>query len=1210
MQKYLVVGCGGSGAKTQSFMIDQLKAYLRTIDPEITTLPEAWQFVTIDVPIVPEKGPAGLANVEEAGGTYISIGSTQHYSQFDSGLSTELGRSKSLGEVSTWATRNPETLNTPISDGAGQYRGIGRMLTIQNLGKIHSGLSRAVDRLKLMDTNRELNALNKKITGFDTDKSDEQPVVLVISSMAGGAGASMFLDVCRVLSTLPDIKPAHTAVFMLTPEVFESLSAASQVGAWPNSLALFGEAMAAQTGAAVEHDRALFKAMGLSASPERTTFARLFPIGARMGGQGSRFGDGSVTAVYRGLARALAALMSSERASTSFKSYTLANPGSIDVKRSYLGWGSGKVSWNDLPWGSMGYSQLSMGRDRYREYAAQRLARSTFDRLLTGHLDPTDRGSTSKEQLDKRLAEYLPSFRMEVYLPPSDNFGSNLQLDAMNWLDGVFGPLAQPAARETVGLVRHRIPLGDGMKSNDWANQVRNQLADSTGVAESLSSRAYDMVYSFADNFADSLLAALERALSKYGIPYTEKLIALTAQQLQEMLVPALQDVAASSGNVNPMAPSPQLESILAPLSGSGTVNQTAQTADRIAESYYQQFYVYCLAMVARTLAPVLEDFRINFLRPLQENVNNLHLDLARAGREKEVKINLADVATDDPVAWPQDSDPQIDDRFVTSDNEILLTDTNEFADKYVQHMVRTMQEVEPQLKQFHDAVPLATREVILGHWDAVGAQQPPKDTLAPPTTGVGNRAGWVAKDLVRSGSSGERRESRRATFDIKLQPTDLIGRSRQWIDRTGKPFADFITVDMRTYLTEADAQNRDDYLGRLDRLRQGFYAALRSARPLAAVDTNMLNAVHNVNKETYHFNFSEIPLKQLPAADVVKQVMEQDRTKDAATEDTFKSAFTDEEKVYRIEVFGSYPNYSPVVFSSLFPHIAKDWASRHGNSEGFWNLRRSRPLPAALPMTDEERQAMVGGWLVGNITGRIYIANPGQPNAAAYIWDDHEQEWVPFPPQMLTPPTKFMIPLDWMPAVMESILLAYAEVQSTPPGGKIGDSLRPYHLLRGLYDTGEEGPTTGAVDHSVVQLLAKWLATGDDPRTGSAGTQLGSTIVERFDAAKKILEQAREKAAVFLPTGGRAALPDAISQDKAWANVSDRRVASRMPLYRDLAPDVDIMAADLVKKLEVAKVKAETPIAPSSPFGSPMSTPADDIDAGPALPSFGDGLV
>lgn len=113
MKKFLVVGCGGSGAKTQAYMIDQLKAHLRAFDPTLTSLPKAWQFVSIDVPVSPEKGPDGLGNVQDNGGRYVGIGSRQQYKTFDAGLSMTLGQKGILGEVATWAPRHPEAISTP-----------------------------------------------------------------------------------------------------------------------------------------------------------------------------------------------------------------------------------------------------------------------------------------------------------------------------------------------------------------------------------------------------------------------------------------------------------------------------------------------------------------------------------------------------------------------------------------------------------------------------------------------------------------------------------------------------------------------------------------------------------------------------------------------------------------------------------------------------------------------------------------------------------------------------------------------------------------------------------------------------------------------------------------------------------------------------------------------------------------------------------------
>ena len=120
MRKFLVVGCGGSGAKTQAYMMDQQKALMRNIEPERTELPKCWQFVTIDVPLTPENGPSKLPNVPQAGGRYIGIGSAQRYSTFDIGVSSELVNNGGLKEIATWAPANPVSIATPVSDGAGQ----------------------------------------------------------------------------------------------------------------------------------------------------------------------------------------------------------------------------------------------------------------------------------------------------------------------------------------------------------------------------------------------------------------------------------------------------------------------------------------------------------------------------------------------------------------------------------------------------------------------------------------------------------------------------------------------------------------------------------------------------------------------------------------------------------------------------------------------------------------------------------------------------------------------------------------------------------------------------------------------------------------------------------------------------------------------------------------------------------------------------------
>lgn len=1211
MKKFLVVGCGGSGAKTQAYMIDQLKAHIRSFDPTLTSLPKAWQFVSVDVPIEPEPGPDGLGNVQVNGGRYVGIGSKEQYRTFDSGITRMLGERKALGEVATWSDRHPENRTTPISDGAGQFRGLGRMLTLRAIPRIREELRAALNTLEEAETLRELDELNYRITGHHQNSAESSTVILVISSMAGGAGASMFLDVCRILATLPNGKPEHTGVFMYTPEVFENLPAEAMVGAWPNALAMFGEAVATQTGTATESDVALFKALGVNAGGSRNTFARLFPIGARMGAKGARFGDGSPNTVYRGLGRSLAALMTSEKSAESFVAYSLGNTGAPEADRSLFGWASpADTPWDFMPWGSMGYAQLSMGRDRYAEYSAQRLARTAFDRILTGHMDPRST-DTGEEQLTKRVSDRYADILDRIGINRWILEGQPNAAFIAQWVSYLCGGPAATAAEQSRQWLRQQLPAADNMKATEWTDLVRGKLADPGNgryVTAQLDAAAYSFVHTFADQFCDLVTAMAEENLATVGLPFVGKVLERLSEDIRQRLIRPLAEFAAQNTHLDPMASNPTVEQLLQPITGNGMVANAGTTLDNISAQYRGQFLQVFGVHVAAKLHPVLEDFLNNVLTRLSDELRGAHETLEYADKKKSVSVNLADVATDDPVAWPSDREEMISDRFRGSANEILISDVDNFPTDYEDHILADVQVADPSVADAAQAGLYAAQSVIRGTWATNGSEKAPEDTLARPAASRfgGNRCGWVSRYLTASPTGGEERESHPGSFTAKLRPADLLQRSRMWIQRPDYHFHKFISTDLRSYMTQDEVTTDVTFARRMNRLRSAFTTALAQARPLAAVDSAMISRVHHT-AESYHYNFSEIPFKANSAAEELRAVLNGTTHLDDATADSLDSSLTQGTKVRHIDVFGSYPNYSPVVFSSLFPHIVKDWNSRTSH-DGFWTLRRSRPLAGALPLSAAERRAMVGGWLIGSVTGRIYIQDRDLPTACAHIFDDAAQQWVPFPDPLLTTPAQFKTPLDWMPAVIESVLLAYADIQSQDDRGRLAQSLRPYHLLRGLYDDSVSGPTTGVTRHPSVGRIADFLRTGERPGQAPAGT----SVADRHDFFLGQLNQAAKNADNFLPGSG-AGLPGAQAQGKPWAEVTDRSYASAMPFYRDLAPDVRDITRALRTNLDLARAEAERPVAtgpsfPADPFGGPVAQAAPQ--AGPVLPDFGNGVI
>ena len=381
MKKFLVVGCGGSGGATLRYMIDQLKADLRPYG--ITDLPAAWQFLHIDVPPSPEE-TKGLGTIRELGGRYLSVSSPgNNYQLVASRVEQALGAKGALRELLGWAPAPKESVSVDVTKGAGQYRAVGRVLTLTDLGDILSELNRTWEQLQRPDAWGELPAKHPQGGPYETT-ADVIP--LVVGSMAGGSGASMFLDVCRALGRLSGLNRTGLGVFLYTADVFASLPASQRAGVDGNALGALGEVIAAQTRASDAADAHVFEALGVPPEPiDQPAFARLFPIGSSIGGDGAKFGDGTPDGVYRGLGRALAATVSSEQATQQYIKSKVENPNPITVDRKSFGWGtSASVS----AWGSFGYASLSLGRDRYAEYASQRMARNAFDRLVSGHIKP------------------------------------------------------------------------------------------------------------------------------------------------------------------------------------------------------------------------------------------------------------------------------------------------------------------------------------------------------------------------------------------------------------------------------------------------------------------------------------------------------------------------------------------------------------------------------------------------------------------------------------------------------------------------------------------------------------------------------------------------------------------------------------------------------------------------------------------------------
>jgi hypothetical protein len=192
----------------------------------------------------------------------------------------------------------------------------------------------------------------------------------------------------------------------------------------------------------------------------------------------------------------------------------------------------------------------------------------------------------------------------------------------------------------------------------------------------------------------------------------------------------------------------------------------------------------------------------------------------------------------------------------------------------------------------------------------------------------------------------------------------------------------------------------------------------------------------------------------------------------------------------------------------------------------------------------------MTAGWLLGQIIGRIQI--PESPySEPVRIFDSEAGKWLSFPHPLLTPPSQFIAPYDWLPAVLEAVLLAIAQSHEPP----VMSSLRPYRVLRDLYDANSQDPASGIVPMSVVGLLREFIVAGSSaPGLGSRidSVAAAQTPTDRAAAAEEWLSTVRDTCAEYLPPSVRGA-----AGEGAFATIATRLKASKTPIFRDLAPDV-----------------------------------------------------
>lgn len=1079
LRPFLLIGVGGSGGKTLRGMKYQLQLKLQQVG-WTHGIPAAWQFLHFDTPTaqdgvdysVPFLPPQEYRGLVSTGATYRTT-----YRSIENAHATN-------EEVHREIERqlpDPRLVKVDVTKGAGQYRAVGRAVALAATKEIATAARSAIAKLSDAQALAELQTLGQLMRARD-DGADGSPTVIVISSIAGGSGAGQFLDIIETVKSTAKQSPWSNQFFSIlyAPDVFDQLNVTA--GMAGNALAAIAETMNGfWTESPSDSTLELLKNQGVApaygGAMDRVGAAYPFIVGR----SNSKVTFDDQSAVYNAVATALSAWITDERVQDDITAYASGN-WQARVGANVLPDESGLMSpvHHSPAFSSMGFGRVTLGREKFLEYSAERFARSAVDRMLHAHAeeDPQFARMTEREWVevgaDGAYRRFLNDLRLN-----EETEDRNQVIDALRPEEN----LAQLQAELDYGVAQRlsepsQLDRSGGLDLTTWSDRlmneyttrvpellVRDQRARQRLLDEWIAEMPLHILHTVARYSAEVGLPAVVSMLSRLdrGVKGASDGLEVEAQVRDEWVL-GLRSL------------------VIAELQAAPNQHSIRPDQDVVAhaiERLRQALGWTSEARVRQMASVLLGELRDNFLAPLRRDLEGS----LEAMRQRVSTRKTIDNRDNEYESWPTRIDRTVPRKYAPAPNERLLIDHSEYPAEF-ERLVRAS--AEGSGVKFQDAILAVVADLIVG-----AAPSALTEGDANAWSLIANPRSWkpaVSADPEASYSP------KSPAFSMSTDPEVYLERARTWMRREGTPFHAYITQDLLSFFDESQLAP-DEYAKRRDRYREQLQAALGASEPLVKLNPSLLRMVHDkaVNEDT-GLVFSSIPFRvgtELHA--VTKGVLGQLGFWDDATSDSW---FQDA-KVDGIEVFAmsGFP-YQPIVMDSVMEPIARGWLAQSNTQdsrEAFWKFKRARLLGEAIPADPKVIMSMMRGWYIAKALGRLRVeADQGERGPKLAVWDASSRRFAGFPHPLLS--ARNAQPHDFPGVVMQSLTIAMALCSAE---GSL-EPLAPYRALAALGD--DPGVLSPA--------MGDWIQTGTlaagapTPEAGRAGTSTGD-LVQRQQALR-----------------------------------------------------------------------------------------------------------
>jgi hypothetical protein len=1075
LRPILFVGVGGSGGKALRAARYSLQ---QRLDQAKWTgdFPEAWQFVHIDTPASqPKEGfdypllpsncyvPLVLSNVK-----YVSIKNVLN------GLALGELRYDALG----WMPA-AEHIDIDLQDGASQYRALGRAVSAYKLNEIKAKLRGAANRIKLAEVQARLGEVDSQLNPGGTAGGGSDPLVIVVSSISGGTGSGIYLDVIEALkSASTDGWSKSSISFLFTPDVFREIGDGLDVGIAPNALAAMSESMSGLWNVRVgDGTRALYDSQSLSYTPPAGSAGGVGSPITLLIGAANKKGVAFPQAkdVYAAAGSSLAAIAADSNLQEQLGSFVLLGvKGMGAAHRDDTNLTSGPAMNMRAPFLSIGFGRVSIGRDRFANYASQRLAFNVINRLLNAVEIEKDR--TDKRGIEEISEEKAKGLRNQ-FAKGIEFHERGREQEENQIVDKIRPDFSDARASEHASNIVYSAVVGQSAIDVAARNIIDQYLiTEPKAIADETA-----LIYENVRKWVAVKLAELPRYVMSQSITHGINTVLKLIDLLIEDLGVASKELKEDAESLRQLAnPDTYIRDALqgAPKSidesSAVLTNNIQPTVQWLLETKFNE-------KVHEIVSVLVDDIRNTLLPSMKERLN-----LALQELKEETRPVMEDGSSSEFMGYPK-NDGTVPSLFSPTQNEFLLVEIADYETEF------------KNICEMNLVSELRSQDVISGTWtpttallqDVFTAEL--KDSVSIVT--VAEKWGLSRQEMCESRIDPYKKPK----FNISAKPSDFVTRAHSWLYHFEHDSGTVLYESLSDYLEAKGLE--PEKIKRHQKFRIGFSAAVSSSAPLIDINTGLMQEIHGLTQDAKP-EFSILPFSVgSKGYEIVKEVLMKLGLFDTANPDAFDEKFNNASARQYIEIVQPMLKpFQPVVVDSIMKPIADKWGSaksKKSTRDEFWKWRRTRSLPESIPMAPNQLNRLIRGWFVGLALNEIRqdaknIANPDY-GVDVDVWGGSSKpEYLNFPYPLLDNESTKTI--DILPGILKSLPLALVEVNQLSSLGP----LLPYHRL--IHLGRDEGGLAGE--------LVSWIERGtydgpEQPMESRAGNASGKQK-DRIDSLEK----------------------------------------------------------------------------------------------------------